>query len=207
MTNCKYYIYELLDPITKIPFYVGKGQNNRMYEHFNLIKNNKKHYNEEMNNILYELKLKNLEPIYNKIEENLTSIEANKYEIEWIKFYGLNNLCNLTAGGEGGNTLLSEEIRKKHSKGKGFKGKKHSEETKQRMRLAKLGKTYEDRFGIKKAIEIKNKISISTSGDKNGMFNTHRVGINAPHYGKIHTKQTKLRISKTKTGSQYKTEA
>ena len=28
-----YYVYALIDPITDLPFYIGKGKNNRCYSH------------------------------------------------------------------------------------------------------------------------------------------------------------------------------
>ena len=28
-----FYLYHLIDPRNQIPFYVGKGKNNRMYDH------------------------------------------------------------------------------------------------------------------------------------------------------------------------------
>ena len=59
------------------------------------------------------------------------------------------------------------------------KGKILSEETKMKQRLAKKGKTYEDRFGKEKALEIKNKLKEKFEGEKN------------PFYGEHHTEKTR----------------
>lgn len=66
----------------------------------------------------------------------------------------------------------------------------------------KKGKTFESQYGIKKAKEIKLKISKGSTGKKNGFygkdwndFGGHPRGM----LGKKHTKQTLMKISKAST--------
>jgi hypothetical protein len=204
----EYYIYELLDPRFNIPFYVGKGKNNRMHEHFQLaLKNKISNNNYELFKVLKELIKLGLKPKYNKIIESISNEDAIKLEREWISFYGINNLCNLTPGGEGGWDYINSSGKNRHiGKDHPFYGKKLKPETIEKMKFAKLGKTWEERFGKEKTKEIKKRVSILTSGKNNGMYGIHRYGKDAPHYGKKHSEETKLKISQAKLGSKYKIE-
>jgi hypothetical protein len=112
----KYYIYLILDTrkvsgityngvtIDYQPFYVGKGKNNRINEHFrpSLLK-----VNNIKNNIIKRVILDTGKPpITCKIFEGLTEEEAFNKEIELIKFFGRIDkgtgiLANHTDGGEG----------------------------------------------------------------------------------------------------------
>ena len=62
-------------------------------------------------------------------------------------------------------------------------GKKHKDDTKKKMSENRIGKSYDEIYGIEKSKIIKDKISKSTSGDKN------------PFYGKKHTKESIERMS------------
>ena len=80
-----------------------------------------------------------------KIEENLTEQEAFDLEIYYIQHYkeiGC-ELTNMTKGGEGSSDWfehLSEEEKDKHREiSKSFLGRKHTEETKEKIRQSHLG--------------------------------------------------------------------
>lgn len=115
-------------------------------------------------------------------------------EIKQINEIGLDNLCNLTNGGEGTyGYKLSEETKKKMSiakkkqwndwkrigflperenKGGGgnggyFKGKKHTSETKKKMSFIKKGRTFTE--------EHKRKISEALKGRK--LSEEHKLNI------------------------------
>lgn len=186
----EFYIYELIDPIYLIPFYVGKGKGNRIYDHYTNEKAQK--YNKNLYNAIKKLKQQNLEPIYNKIEENLTEQEAFKKEKEWIKFYGRENLYNLTDGGEGGNTLLDDEIKKR------WKNNCILAQNKLEVKIKK-SKSMKGKNILPKSEETKNKMSKIriekqlSKGDSNGMF------------GKTHSRQT-IKIMKQKALNRQKIE-
>lgn len=113
--------------------------------------------------------------------DHLSKSEAEKKERELIAQYQTNNSdygYNLT---DGGGT-----------------GKKHSPETIEKMRLAKIGRYAGDRnprFGVKLSDETRQKIS---NGLK-GKF----VGNKSPNYGKSLSDEQKAKISKARTGKHY----
>lgn len=129
------------------------------------------------------------------VEECNSASELNEREIYWINFYNSTDTSigyNLTLGGEGiRGYSMSDETKEKISnslKGKfagennpmygskgGFYGKHHSKETKEKMRLASLGKPKSD-------LHRKN-ISISKSGN------------NHPNFGKELREETKKKMS------------
>jgi group I intron endonuclease len=133
--------------------------------------------------------------------------ELNEKEIYYIKKYNtLENGYNLTTGGMNGT--YSKESKKKLSKiakkrigdknsfyGKGsrikgennhFFGKKHSEETKEKLRQKRLGKKHSE--------ETKRKISKESRGEKNGF------------YGKKHSEETKRKIRESHLGKKHSEE-
>ncbi len=70
--------------------------------------------------------------------------------------------------------LITDKLHKKFSEAKTGEnhpsyGKHRTEETKAKMREAKIGKTYEEIMGVEKVKERKEKISKSMTGDKNPM--------------------------------------
>lgn len=140
-------------------------------------------------------------PIYDRYE-------LNKLEVHYIKLfdtYDSPHGLNQTKGGD-------------HSG-------KHSEETKEKIRLKNIGKTVSEstrekirlkRKGTKHTEESKRKNSEYNKGDKNGFFGKkhsketnknnsewHKInqsGKNHPFYGKNHTHETKKKISVSNTG-------
>ncbi len=195
-----YYVYFLIDPITGKPFYVGKGCKKRMYEHVNNAQRDRipNGSNIELRNkikkILSERNVK-----YKKVFETDNETKAYNKEKELIAEIGLENLCNLTSGGEGGG-IPNDETRRKISEAQIGKknhryGKKLSKETKKKMSESLRSENH-PMFGKHHTSETKIKMSKALSCENNPMF------------GRIHSNEARLKISNSQKGkrnSQYGT--
>lgn len=155
----KFYVYELWNPIINLPFYVGKGKNNRYLHHFNhkSIKNNSHKSNTILS--IFNQGYKVLVKIILKTDDEL--IAFNK-EIELITKYGRkdNNtgiLTNKTNGGEGtAGYIPTLELRKlwsinRKKEGNGMYGKNHTKES-----IKKLSETRKARFKSGQIIPTKH---------------------------------------------------
>lgn len=90
-----YYVYRLIDPRNNLPFYIGKGKDNRMFKHEQYTMNGKyPNGNKKLFDRILEIKNKKLDIIYEKIFETEDEILAYKFENEKIREIGLENLCN-----------------------------------------------------------------------------------------------------------------
>lgn len=104
----QYYTYQLVDPRTNKPFYVGKGVGTRALEH----KKEAKFSLQKQTNILKcqkinEIIAAGLDVIVNYVGSNLTEIDAYALEIRLIKQYGkiidgTGILTNIRDGGKDG---------------------------------------------------------------------------------------------------------
>lgn len=218
----KYYVYVLIDPITGKIFYVGKGLKLRMYIHVKDVKRNRI---PNGNNIYLERKIKKILLLEKKVEYKKVFINENEQdafnkEIELIKEIGLENLCNLTDGGEGLNYWLgkhrSEETKRKISeanKGKiaWNKGKKHTDEAKIKMSMSHIGKKHSEEtkkkisknnakwnLGMNLSEETKRKISQTLTGRK--LSDEHKRKMSKYRIGKKHSDETKQKLSEAKKG-------
>lgn len=143
MENKEFYVYRWFYIKTNETFYVGKGKGNRYKDKSN-------HRNQYFKNIV--LKEKN-NVISEILKNNLTEQEAWDLEKKLIQEYKTKGECktNFHEGGCGGNTgnynnpersrKLSEAAKKRVGKLNPMYGKHHSEETKEKIRQANLGKT------------------------------------------------------------------
>ncbi len=195
----EYYTYTLIDPRTDEPFYVGRGQKLRMYEHVKDVqrgripnKNNRKLAN-KINKILsFNLNVK-----YKKILITENGKEAFNKEKELITEIGLENLCNLTEGGEGFRGKHTEETKRKISeatKGENnpFFAKSHTEETKQK--ISKNNARYF--LGKKLPEETKQKISKSNKGRI--FSDKHRKKLSESLKGRKLSEEHKRKISESR---------
>ncbi len=180
------YIYKIICPFTELPVYVGKTTTSIDYRL-------KKHILKTKTKVKYNRKLSKMEYWINEmIKKSITDLIKieiieecnlniiNDREIYWIAEYKKNfKLKNLTAGGDGGNGHKhTEESLKKISenrKGK-YCGKEHHNYGKKIgnepwFKLSNLMKSEDNpNIGKSKSNETKKKISISNSGEKNGMY-------------------------------------
>lgn len=152
MSN-KFYVYELWNPITNLPFYVGKGSysrklssRNRLTEHLYEAKaalDKKRKRNHKINTILKILR-DGYNIIFKVVFESDDEDKILLKEKELIKLYGRRDnrtgiLTNLTDGGEGVSGFIYPEWMKKiigkrrKGVGNGMFGRKHSEESKKKM--------------------------------------------------------------------------
>ena len=86
--NNNFYVYFHINKSNGKVFYIGKGTNNRAYSDY---KRNK-HWCNVVNKHGYEVAI---------VTDNLTSQEAFNLEMRFISFYGIENLTNMTIGGDG----------------------------------------------------------------------------------------------------------
>lgn len=119
-----YYVYAYLRK-DGTPYYIGKGQGNRAYA------KNHRSFPKDLSRIVF-------------LERNLTEIGALALERRYIAWYGRKDqktgcLINLTDGGESNSGwIMPKEVKQKISQTKkGSKpwnaGKKHSDETRQKL--------------------------------------------------------------------------
>ena len=123
----RFYVYEHLKPNTGEVFYIGKGCEKRAYQ----TRSRNNHWTNIVNKYGLEV---------NIVYTNLTNSEASQKEIDLIEFYGLDNLCNMTQGGDGCVSLKQES---KDKISNSLKGKIQSQESKDK-RSASLKKTWQN---------------------------------------------------------------
>jgi hypothetical protein len=139
----KYYVYKLIDPRDKNTIYVGKGTGRRSKEHVNLTKRNKiSNKNTKLFNKLRSILDEGFDDVLYEYEYFSAENEAFYREIELIDSIGLDNLCNLTRGGNGGDRLSNHPRKKEiYANRKNIpwnKGRPATEEDIEKNRLARL---------------------------------------------------------------------
>lgn len=140
-TVCDYYVYLYFDATLPIdePIYTGKGIGHRDMDHLSECwRVERDMYNSPFHRTLRKMLKDGNTPEIVRVYEGLTELESFLYEQELIREYGRKDLktgclLNLTAGGDGAS------------------GYRHTEEAKDKIRLAFLGKRLTD--------EIMEKIS------------------------------------------------
>lgn len=163
-----FYVYGLYDKQTNEILYVGKGKNTRSKTHRTLLLENK-HPNPKLQNKFNSLLENNNDVIDSIIQDNLSENEAFQKEIELISFYGIQNLCNLTSGGFGGDCITNhpnrELIIKRSATSR--KGLKRSEETKNKIKLKR--NLWQQTEEYKQFV---NRMSHERTGKNNPMYGT-----------------------------------
>ena len=151
-----FYVYGLFDGSTGECFYVGKGSKRRMYIHLQKIRRGTSTDNPHLDHKLQKLLANDIEIGHIKLVANIEDEDtAYALEEQMISEYGLQHLCNVWGGGLGGR-VPSEEVRVKIKEGC-KKRPLATEETKQKLREAKLGTTQSDETKQKKSQALKGK--------------------------------------------------
>lgn len=168
ISSNKYYVYIYSDPRSSIPFYVGKGCENRMYYHLQLSSRDKNYTKKSRIARLVEL---DMLPHISVPFRNLPEEDALEIEELLIKTIGRIDLCsgsltNLTDG----EFLLNKSPERRNSSGRNMKGSNNP------------------RFGKPVSSETRLKIS-----ESNKEF--YRNIEHHPSKGKLHSNETKLHLS------------
>lgn len=87
-----YYVYIYSDPDTRIPFYIGKGKGNRVFNHLYLDNDSEKVKK------IHEIKADGKEPIIEILVHGVDEDTALKVEAAAIDLIGIENLTNIQKG-------------------------------------------------------------------------------------------------------------
>ena len=189
----EYYIYSYIDPITNLPFYIGKGSGDRLNRHLRTAKSDYWHLdsNKHKINKISKILSLGLEPVIRIEESQLSENESFEMERFYILKYGRSDigtgiLTNLSDGGEGQSGWdPPEEYRINMSKSvsgskNGMFGKKQKEESKNKIREKATGRKFKP--------DVIEKMSFDRMGEKNNFF------------GKNHNKESREKMSKSHLG-------
>ena len=146
MTENIYYVYQLVDPRSMKPFYIGEGKNKRAWLHQ---KFKDGCANPHKDRVIRKIQAGGQQPIVELLFENLSKSDAIRKQDNLIAEIGLNNLTNICA---------SANPPSKSGKDNSFYGKKHTPETLQYLRDINLGIDRRSEEGKQASIEgIKKK--------------------------------------------------
>jgi hypothetical protein len=169
-----YYVYLHTRNDTGEVFYVGKGQGRRAW------------WKNGRNRHWHFLAQKHGYEVHIWCDE-LTEAQAFEIEKERISFYGRNNLCNYTDGGDGASGAKRTEAQKLHMKEK-MTGRKFSNQTLEKMKLAASNRTEETRQKQANAIRGRRHTE------------EHKQKISTAGIGRMPTEETKKKISDAHKG-------
>jgi hypothetical protein len=79
----EHYVYALVDPINRLPFYIGKGKKDRCFAHLKGYAN----YNKDKINYINNIRILGFEPIVYKIIEHLSNKDSLIVEDYFIEYY------------------------------------------------------------------------------------------------------------------------
>lgn len=135
----KYYIY-LLKDMGEV-FYVGKGTRRRMYDHVrNALTTNK---NVKCLNKIRKILSEGRTIVYEKVFFTDSATEAYEKEQEIIKSIGLDNLTNLTTGGEG---VVGYKITEEHRRHLSISIKKAVEEGRLNLKKSRESRVMTEKY-------------------------------------------------------------
>lgn len=172
-----YYVYELIDPRVSLPFYVGKGKDDRVYFHLSE-KSRAKSDNERKFNKIQKIRKEGYEPEIKIVQYFENENDAYSYEEKLIKKYGrirydeggiLTNICESSRPPKlKGKTYQEiygdnweEQVEKRRIlqiEAGGYGPKNHTKETKRKISEKVAGKNNPS-YGVPCSEKRKRKIS------------------------------------------------
>lgn len=193
----EYYVYCLINPITNLPFYIGKGTGNRAYVHTKFKDNNN---NLHKDNTIRKILQAGEEPEVVFLHEGIQDeVSAYELEIQEIAKVGINNLTNICENSnppsrKGQSMHFTQEHRDKISSALKGKAKKYPSWNK--------GKTKETDSRVKRMAEARaevgNKHQIGQKYSKNRVQKIREVLL-----GRTMTQEQKEKMSKAKKGKTW----
>lgn len=199
------YVYEHWRPDTNTCFYVGKGNGKRGHLIWGVRRNEHHH------RIVEKLRRNGLKVEVRIILDSLSDEDAFKMEQERIAFYGIENLTNQTAGGDGlknptlatrqkmidarKRILADPDFRKRHANGIRLAIERDP------LRSQRIG---DKRRGTKQSAETIAKRSAAMKGRKRPDVSARMSGASNPFFGQKHSEETLARISAKKRGSKLR---
>jgi hypothetical protein len=174
-----YYVYYLVNPITDVPFYVGKGKNRRCYQHLT----DKMQYsrNKRLTGHIRNLRDAGIEPKIIKIKEDMKEEDAFLLEEVEILKYGR---IGFDDDGVLLNFFISNRPERKIGPDNGFYGKQHTEETKRIISEANTG--------LIRSPEQRKRISEAQKGKPKS--EEHRRKIGEKSRGRVIKEETKEKL-------------
>jgi hypothetical protein len=159
-----YYVYELIDPRVNLPFYVGKGKNDRVYFHLSE-KSRAKSENKRKYNKIQKIRESGYEPEIKIVKYFEDENDAYDYEELLIESYG-----RIRYDENGILTNICESSRPPKLKGRTYQeiyGDKWEEQIEKRRKAQIDAGGYGPR---KHTQETKDKISAKTAGENNPSY-------------------------------------
>jgi len=110
----RHYCYALIDPRELgCPFYIGKGQSDRRFQHFKAAYPVDKRKNPEKMAVITAIEDEGLKPQAIVLEWYESEDDAYAGEKAYIEKYGIDNLTNKNIGGAGGKSKAAPKTEKK----------------------------------------------------------------------------------------------
>ena len=195
--NNIYYVYALIDPRTDMPFYIGKGKNNRLTQHLREATTGSK-----KNNRITEIRNAGSEPYALKLLENLAETDAYRFEEDIIATLGreeidengilTNNRLSAWA------PVMTTDVRRAISTWR--TGMVFTPEHCANLSKAKSGKTWEEIYGVEGA-ELKRLQNSAPKGPMDEIrkqnISATKKGMKAPHEW---SNESRKKVSDTLSG-------
>ena len=132
-----YYVYQLIDPRSNLPFYIGEGKGKRAWSHLTF---NSGCNNPHKDRVIQKIYDAGLEVVVEIVQEGLTKIESRNLEGQLIEKIGIDKLTNI---------CLNANPPILPGNKNGFYGKTHTEESKKKIGRANKGKNTKTEAGSK----------------------------------------------------------